>query len=584
MRRPDANKNMDLTTQLILLGAVFLLASIVTSAAVSRFGAPLLLVFLVIGMLAGEDGPGGIRFDNVQAAHLIGTIALAIILFDGGLRTRAETFRVGLWPAVSLATVGVVVTTGIIGAFAAWMLDLPPLQGLLIGAIVGSTDAAAVFSLLHGRGMELKQRVAATLEIESGTNDPMAVFLTVAFIELLLAGETTVSFNLLVDFAREMTLGAVLGALSGYALAWLINRLNLVTGLYPLLAIAGGLATYAGTTALGGSGFLAIYLAGIVLGNSRLHAAQNILRVHDGLAWLAQISMFLVLGLQVTPSKLLDHVWPALAIALVLMLVARPVAVWISLLPFRFPWREQVYIAWVGLRGAVPIILALFPLLVGLENAALFFNIAFFVVLVSLLVQGWTVAPVAQWLNLQVPAKRGAVQRVNLDVPGEYDQEFVGYRVTPESGAAGQSPEKLHLPQDVRMLTVIRDGESLPLAEVNTLQPDDYVYLLAEGGAVDELDKFFAATLQPEHLEEHRFFGEFVLNGEAHLGDLSSVYGFAIEPEAAGSTVAQYIAERFNRRPVVGDRCRLSGVELVVREMHGNDITQVGLRLVQPER
>ena len=575
---------MDLTTQLVLIGAVFLLVSIVTSAAVSRVGAPLLLVFLVVGMLAGEEGPGGIQFHNVQVAHLIGTVALAVILFDGGLRTRAETFRVGLWPALSLATVGVVVTAVATGLVAAWALDLSWIQGLLIGAIVGSTDAAAVFSLLHVHGMELKQRVASTLEIESGTNDPMAVFLTIALVELLVAGHSTVTPDIVLQFAKQMTVGAIVGIGAGYALAWLINRLTLVTGLYPLLAMAGGLVAFGGASALDGSGFLAIYLTGLVLGNHRLHAAQNILRVHDGLAWLAQITMFLVLGLLVTPSALLDHAGPALGIALVLMLVARPLAVGLSLLPFRFPWREQVYIAWVGLRGAVPIILALFPLLAGLENAGLYFNVAFFVVLVSLLVQGWTVAPVAHWLGLQVPASRGAVQRVNLDVPGQFEQEFVGYRVTPEAAAVGQSPRRLRLPEGARVLTVIRGQRSLSVAAVKALEPGDYVYLFAPGRVVTALDNLFAAMPQPDYLEEHHFFGDFVLNGDARLGDISGAYGFRIEPDIAAQTLAEYLAKVFKRRPVVGDRYRLGSVEFVVREVRQGMITLVGLRLAPKGR
>lgn len=574
---------MDLTTQLILIGAIFLLASIVTSAAVSRFGAPLLLVFLALGMLAGEEGPGGIRFDNVQMAHLVGTVALALILFDGGLRTRAETFRVGLWPALSLATVGVVVTAVITGLFAAWALGLTWLQGLLIGAIVGSTDAAAVFSVLHAQGLELKQRVAATLEIESGTNDPMAVFLTVALVGVLAAGRSTIDGWVFVDFVREMALGAILGIGAGFGLGWLINRLTLVTGLYPLLAMAGGLATYGFTTALHGSGFLAIYLAGLTLGNHRLHAAQNILRVHDGLAWLAQIAMFLVLGLLVTPSQLLDHAWSAVGVALVLMLLARPVAVAISLAPFRFPWREHAYIAWVGLRGAVPIILALFPLLLGLENARLYFNIAFFVVIVSLLVQGWTVAPVARWLGLQVPGSRGAVQRVNLDVPGQFEQEFVGYLVTPEAAAVGQAPRRLRLPDGARVLTVIRGERTLLTAEVKSFQPGDYVYLFAPGRVVHALDNLFTAMPQPEYLEEHQFFGDFVLKGDARISDVSLIYGFSVEPEIAVRTLAEHLAYVFKRRTVVGDRCRMGTVELVVREMEQNNITQVGLRLLPQE-
>lgn len=573
---------MELTTHLILIGAAFLFASIVASAASARLGAPLLLVFLVIGMLAGEDGPGGIRFDDIQTAHLVGTIALAVILFDGGLRTRAATFRVGLWPAVSLATVGVVATAAVTGLFAAWALDLHWMQGLLIGAIVGSTDAAAVFSLLHAQGMELKQRVGATLEIESGINDPMAVFLTIVLVELLAAGHTDLNAKIVVEFVKQMLLGALFGIAAGYALAWLINRLTLVTGLYPLFAMAGGLATYALTTAFGGSGFLAIYLAGLVLGNHRLHAAQTILRVHDGLAWLSQIVMFLVLGLLVTPSALLDHVGPALGVALVLMLVARPVAVWISLLPFRFPRREQVYIAWVGLRGAVPIILALFPLLVGLEDAKLYFNIAFFVVLVSLLVQGWTVAPMAKWLGLQLPASRGAMQRVNLDVPGRYEQEFIGYRVTPDAAAAGEAPKRLHLPEGARVLTVVRGNENLSPEKVKRLEPGDYVYLLAPDAAAESLDKLFAAGVQPDYLEEHRFFGDFVLNGEARLGEVSAMYGFPVDEKIASLTLADYLSGFFKARPVVGDRCRLGSIELVVREMRGKTITKVGLCLAPP--
>jgi cell volume regulation protein A len=574
---------MEFTTHLVLIGAVFLLVSIITSAAVSRVGAPLLLVFLLVGMFAGAEGPGGIHFDNVQAAHVIGTVALGIILFDGGLRTRAETFRVGLWPALSLATVGVVVTAVAAGLFAAWILDLSWMQGLLIGAIIGSTDAAAVFSLLHVRGMELKQRVAATLEIESGVNDPMAVFLTIAMVETLTLGRTDVSAMIVVDFAREMMIGVVIGVASGYALAWVINRLTLVTGLYPLLAMAGGLASYGATAALGGSGFLAIYVAGLVLGNHQLHAAQTILRVHDGLAWLAQIVMFLVLGLLVTPSALLANVWPALGVALVLMLVVRPLAVTASLGPFRFPWREQVYIAWVGLRGAVPIILALYPLLAGLEYAQLYFNIAFFVVLVSLLVQGWTVAPVAQWLKLQVPASPGAVQRVNLDVPGQFERELVGYRITPEAGAAGQSPARLRLPEGARILAVMRDQRTLTLDEVHKLEPADYVYLFATEGGMKALDNLFAAKPQPEYLEEHHFFGDFVLKGDAHIGDVSAAYGFKVDSDIAVQTLADYLSKRFKRRPVVGDRYRLGSVEFVVREVREGVITLVGLRLA-PKR
>src|SRR3990170_3962706 len=288
----------------ILVGALLLLVSIVASDISSRMGAPLLLVFLAMGMLAGEDGPGGIKFDDFDVSYLVGTLALAVIIFDGGMRTRRETFRVALWPAASLATLGVVVTAALVGAFAAWVLGLRWLEGMLVGAIVGSTDAAAVFALLRHAGTSLQERVAATLEIESASNDPMAIFLTVAVLELLAAGRSGFDVSVLVTFALQFGVGAALGLAGGRALVWLINRLTLATGLYPLLAMSGGLFIFALAAQLGGSGFLAVFLAGALLGNSRMQAAQNILRVHDGLAWLSQIVLFLILGLLLTPSEL----------------------------------------------------------------------------------------------------------------------------------------------------------------------------------------------------------------------------------------------------------------------------------------
>jgi cell volume regulation protein A len=310
---------VELWNTAILVGAALLVVSIVASDISSRMGAPLLLVFLLLGMLAGEDGPGGIRFDDFETTYVIGTLALAVIIFDGGMRTRRERFRVALWPALSLATVGVLVTAALVGAFAAWALGMQALPGMLLGAIVGSTDAAAVFALLRTQGAALKERVAATLEIESGSNDPMAIFLTVALLELIAAGRTGLDASVAAALLMQFGIGAALGLAGGKLLVWLINRLSLVTGLYPLLAAAGGLLVYALTAQLGGSGFLAIYLAGLVLGNAQLQAAQNILRVHDGLAWLSQIAMFLILGLLITPSQLLDIALPALAIAAFLM-------------------------------------------------------------------------------------------------------------------------------------------------------------------------------------------------------------------------------------------------------------------------
>jgi cell volume regulation protein A len=570
---------MDFSNQIILLGALLILTSILASAFSARFGAPILLVFLVLGMLAGEDGPGGIEFNDFQIAYLGSTLALAVILFDGGMRTSAESFRVALRPAVSLATLGVVVTAVITGGFAAWIFDMHWLQGLLLGAIVGSTDAAAVFALLHAHGMELKQRVAATLEVESGSNDPMAVFLVVVLIEVIAAGHTDLSWTVATEFVKQMTLGGVGGFLGGRLLVWLINHLTLVTGLYPLLAVAGGVTIYGAVTVAGGSGFLAIYLTGIILGNSQLQAMQNILRVNDGLAWLSQIMMFLLLGLLVTPSEIPPIALPALGVALVLTLVARPVAVWASLLPFRFPWRDQVFVGWVGLRGAVPIILASFPLLAGLEHASIYFNVAFIVVLMSLVLQGWTIAPIARMLRVEVPPKARPLQYIDLDIAGQFHHDLLGYQLEAGSFAAGKHPAQLPLPQEVEIAAVIRGTRVMNVNKVEALQAGDYVYVLAIPEHPEALNRMFGMAHGPKRLEEHRFFGDFVLNGDARVADVEAVYNLGLNYRNPDDTLADFLAHRFRGIPVVGDRLRAHDVELVVRAMEKGAITRVGLKL-----
>jgi potassium/hydrogen antiporter len=563
----------------ILIGALLLVVSIVASDFSSRLGAPLLLVFIFLGMLAGEDGPGGIRYDNVEISYVIGTLALAVIIFDGGMRTRRETFRVALWPSVSLATLGVVATAGLTGIFAAWVLELHWLQGMLIGAIVGSTDAAAVFGLLRNAGTTLQERVASTLEIESASNDPMAIFLTVALLEVLVAGGTSLDAAVLLAFVKQFGIGALLGLAGGWLLVWLINRLTLLSGLYPLLAAAGGLLIFAVTAQLGGSGFLAIFLAGLVLGNSQLQAAQNILRVHDGLAWLSQLVMFLILGLLVTPSELLGVALPALAIAAFLMLVARPLAVVVGLLPFRFPWREQAFVSWVGLRGAVPVVLALFPLIYEVADARLYFNVAFFIVLVSLLLQGWTIAPAARLLRLEVPPSTEPLQRMTLDMPGHFEHEIVGYQVQAGSLMTARHLGALELPDGTQIMAVMRDGVPQTLRAEMAFAPGDYVCVLAQPKLLSQVNKLFDPHQAPPRLEEHRYFGDFVLNGDAVLGDLGAVYGIDVPVEHARKTLGDYLNERSHGRVVVGDRARLGNAVLVVRELQDGRVNRVGLKL-----
>lgn len=563
---------------LILIGAALIAASVIISAFASRAGTPLLLVFLALGMLAGEDGPGGIQFADVQLTYLIGCIALGIILFDGGMRTHAQTVRVGIGPGIVLATLGVAVTAGVTAAFAVWLFEFTWLQGLLLGAIVGSTDAAAIFSVLSARGLAIKRRVSATLEIESGCNDPMAVFLTIVLVQAIAMGKTGLDWSVAGRLVAEFSIGGVAGLAGGYMMVAIINRLDLAQALYPLLASALALLVFGITSSIGGSGFLAIYIAGLVMGNRQVHSAQNILRVHDGLAWLAQIGMFLVLGLLATPKDLLQVAPTALLVAVVLIVVARPLAVILCLLPFRFPWREQAFITWMGLRGAVPIILGVFPLVAGIDNAWLYFNVGFFVVLVSLFVQGWTVAPAARLLQLEVPPASMPAGRYDLGTTGHWDLELMRYDLAQDSPALATPLAHLPLPEQVSIAGVLRNDRLEPPERIGVLQAGDRVFVISTAVHVDALNRAFIAPHHPERLEEHQFFGDLVLEADAGLADIALFYGVEMPPGANDSSLGEYLERVFRKRPVVGDRLKVGRVEFVVREVEGGRVSRVGLK------
>lgn len=570
---------MEVTGTIIAVVSLLFLLSVLSSSISPRLGIPVLLLYLFVGMLAGEEGVFGIQFADVLSAHLVGSAALAVILFDGGLRTSSSSFRVGLRPALGLATVGVLVTTLITAAAVRWILQLDWLEALLVGAIVGSTDAAAVFSLLHGRGMALKERVGATLEIESGANDPMAVFLTILLVEALVSGVAP-SWQSIPWFFWQMGAGAVVGLAAGRVLAFALLRVTLNPGLYPLLVMFGALFAFGVASVIDGSGFLAVYLAGVTMSSRVSRGLYNIQRFLDGAAWLAQITMFLMLGLLVTPSALLGNALGALAVGLVLIFVARPVAVALCLAPFRFAWREQAFVAWVGLRGAVPIILALFPWLAGIENWQVFFNLAFFVVLVSLLLQGWTVAPLARWLKLEVPSRSGRMQRVELGMPGQEEFELVGYRIEDDSPIVDGAPGHVDWPGETRPVVTIRDGRVLRADQLEALQTGDQIYLLARPLDLEALDRRIVGEHDPLRLGERQFFGDFVIRPDATLGALAGIYGLQIRSEDADRTIADLLYARFPH-PVVGDRVRFGGVEFVVRELADDEIRKVGLKLSQ---
>jgi len=408
----------------LLVAAALVFVSILSGLFSTRFGFSFLVIFLLAGVLAGEDGFGGLRFDDFTLSFWVGNAALAVILLDGGLRTSFSTFRTGLRPSLLLATVGVGISAVIVGLSASLLLGLDWRLGLLLGAIVGSTDAAAVFALLKKSGVQLSERVATTLEIESGMNDPMAVYLTLLFIGLIV-GATATSAEMgtaasagaavttgsgfgwlaaVLSFIQQFGLGTLVGVATGIGLGAVLHRLPPSdAGITALLLLSAGLLVFAGTGWIGGSGFLAVYLFGMLLANRAADRVESALSAMDGYAWLAQAGMFLLLGLLVTPSQVLPLIWPALGVAAVLILVARPVSVWLCLAPMRFQLHEIAFVSWVGLRGAVPIVLAVFPLMAGVPNAMVLFNVAFVVVLVSLLLQGTTIALAARRLGVALP-------------------------------------------------------------------------------------------------------------------------------------------------------------------------------------
>jgi potassium/hydrogen antiporter len=576
---------VELTYPFILVGGALVVLSVLVGQLSNRIGAPLLLVFLALGMLAGEDGPLGIQFSDFSATYQLGSLALAIILFDGGLRTPIANFRIALGPSLALATVGVLVTAAIAGMFASWIFGLNWRQGMLLGAIVASTDAAAVFVLLHQRGTELQRRVGATLEIESGINDPMAIFLTVACVGLIRSGQVAPGWEVLFDFGREMLGGAAIGVAGGYALLWMINRAEVAPGLYPILAAAGALVIFAGAAQVHASGFLAVYLAGLVIGNNRHRAATMIDRVHDAMAWLSQILLFLMLGLLVTPHDLIPDLGKAIAVAAVLLLVARPVATVLCLTPFRMTWREQGFIGWVGLRGAVPIFLAIIPLLAGLPNATTYFNVAFVVVLVSLTLQGWTVVTAARLLHLELPPAPEPVDRLDITPQPTMNRDIVVHRVAPGSRAIGRPLPELHLPPRTRIMAVIRDGTVMNRAALEHLLVDDTVLVIVPPEQHHALDRVFATPpAEARVAAAERELGEFSFPGDSPLADLALMYGLPMPDDVApGATLGSYLADLIGRHPVPGDRAAWGPVELVARTVDEDArITQVGLE-VEPD-
>jgi potassium/hydrogen antiporter len=473
----------------ILMAALLLVTGVITTKFSTRLGVPALVLFILVGMLAGSDGLGLFYFDNAKLTQLVGVLALVMILFEGGLQTKISTVKSVAKPALSLATLGVLVTTSVVAVAAKLILGVSWLEGFLFGAIVGSTDAAAVFAVL--KGQNVKGELGSTLEVESGTNDPMAVFLTISFIELLTVQDP--SYVLIIgSFFWQMGVGLILGILFGKLATRWINNINLdSSGLYPVFAMAFALLAYSITDLLNASGLLAVYVAAMLIGNSELTYKHTIFKFNEGFAWMMQILMFIILGLLVFPSQLFtwDVVIKGVLLSAILILVARPAAVFLSLIKMNFDVKDKIFLSWAGLRGAVPIVLATFPLIAGIENSPMIFNVVFFVVLTSALIQGSTISTFAEKLGLTGPEKVEPVHSIELVSIGKANAEIIEVQANEETPIVGKNLIDIEFPKDVLINAIIRGNELITPYGETVIEKGDVLYILVSRSSKKELKK-----------------------------------------------------------------------------------------------
>ncbi|MCU0396590.1 MAG: potassium/proton antiporter [Cyclobacteriaceae bacterium] len=472
---------MILTTEnILLLGSILLFLSIVASKTSYRLGVPALIMFLIMGMLAGTDGFGDIHFDDPKLAQFIGVVALNFILFSGGLDTKLESVRPVLKQGFVLSTVGVLLTAVSLGVFAHYYLNLPIIESFLLGSIVSSTDAAAVFSILRGKNLGLKRNLRPILELESGSNDPMAYVLTISLI--FIYNNRDAGWETMIPlFLKQMIIGAGIGFLMGRAITIIVNKINLdVDGLYPVLVTSLVLFTFSITDFTGGNGFLAIYISAVMLGNSSFIHKKSLIRFYDGVAWLMQIIMFLTLGLLVFPTQMIPVIGPGIILSLFLIFIARPLSVFLSLAFFRMQIRDKIFISWVGLRGAVPIVFATYPLLNGVENANMIFNIVFFITVTSVLLQGTTLSQVAKWLKLSVSDKIRKRSPLEIELVDDFKSEILEIELLSGNKSIGKSIVELSFPQSGIIVMINRHGKFIRPGGSTILEEGDKLHILAD--------------------------------------------------------------------------------------------------------
>lgn len=592
---------MDTLNILYLVGAVLIFASIMASTLSARLGVPLLLLFLIVGMLAGEQGILGIEFSQYGLANFVGQAALACILLDGGLRTSFKSFRVGLKPAITLATWGVLVTVLVLGVFVTWLLDVDWRFGLLMAAIVGSTDAAAVFSLLRNGGVKLNDRVQATLELESGANDPLAILLVTGLIALNVdpAGET--AFGFLVLLFQQLSFGLGMGLLFGYLLSRLLPKIHLAEGMYAILILSAGLAVFAATNLIGGSGFLAVYLTGVLIGNHKVRSTEHVMRVMDSFAWLSQAVLFVVLGLLVTPSNVLNVWHYSVAIAAFMIFVARPIAVYTSVKPFKFKDQEIGFISWVGLRGAVPITLAILPVMAGIDNAFMLFDIAFGVVVLSLILQGTTIPTMANLFKVRIPTNKDPKEEHEVWVSDKASITLYEFEAQSGAFAIGRHPmgiSKGISPDEISVFALVR-GQQIVVVDENTkIKFGDSVWYAMRGNHASKIAKIFNdTTLDRKAIDD--FYGDWLLSPSVKLGDLpffseamtAKPLVKTLKTTEADSTkdmweqtVAEYVTSHLGTAPVSGDTVVVNDEwSLVIKEVgEKGKLRSIGLKHQRP--